>query len=91
MSREPQGLRETPRVVEKFPSLKSQRLLSILTAKPLGYRVVRQRGSHRRLEAEGLPSLTFAFHDGATIPGGMVRKILVDQVGLSEDEARRLV
>lgn len=77
--------------MDRFPSLKSARLLSILTTKPLGYEVVRQSGSHRRLEAEGRPSLTFAFHDGATIPGGMVRKILVDQVGLDADIARRLV
>jgi predicted RNA binding protein YcfA (HicA-like mRNA interferase family) len=83
--------RDSPIPVERFPSLKAQRLLSILTGKPLGYRVVRQSGSHRRLEAEGRPALTFAFHDRASIPGGMVRKILIVQVGLSEDEARRLV
>jgi predicted RNA binding protein YcfA (HicA-like mRNA interferase family) len=77
--------------VGQFPSLKSRQLLSILNAKPLRYRIVRQNGSHRRLEAEGRPPLTFAFHDGVTIPGGMVRKILVDQVGLDADEARRLL
>jgi hypothetical protein len=26
--------------------------------------------------------LTFAFHDKATVPGGLVRKILVDNVGI---------
>lgn len=65
-------------------------MLSILMGTPLNYRIVRQRGSHRRLEADGRPSLTFSFHDRATIPGGMVRKILVDQIGLSEDDARDL-
>jgi hypothetical protein len=35
--------------------------------------------------------LTFAFHDGATIPGGLVRKILVRDVGLDEEEARKLL
>ena len=60
-------------------------------AKPLSYRIVRQSGSHRRLEAEGRPPLTFSFHDRATIPPGMVRKILVKQIGLDEDEARRLL
>jgi predicted RNA binding protein YcfA (HicA-like mRNA interferase family) len=75
----------------QFPSLKAQRLLSILRAEPLGYSVVRQSGSHRQLRAEGRPPLTFAFHDSATIPGGMVRKILVHDVGLDEDEARRIV
>jgi predicted RNA binding protein YcfA (HicA-like mRNA interferase family) len=75
----------------RFPSLKAKRLLTILMAKPLEYRIVRQSGSHRRMESEGRPSLTFAFHDGATIPGGMVRKILVQQVGLDEREARDLL
>jgi predicted RNA binding protein YcfA (HicA-like mRNA interferase family) len=76
--------------VDRFPSLKAQRLLSILQAKPLGYRVARQSGSHRRMTSADYPPITFAFHDGATIPGGMVRKILVDQVGLDEADARRL-
>jgi len=74
----------------QFPSLKARRLLAILMAKPLEYDVVRQVGSHRRLESPHHPPLTFSFHDGATIPGGLVRTILVKHVGLHEDEARRL-
>lgn len=78
-------------VSEAFPSLKARRLLAILTAKPLGYRVVRQSGSHRRLEAPDFPPLTFSFHDNATVPGGLVRTILVKQVGLDADTARGLI
>jgi predicted RNA binding protein YcfA (HicA-like mRNA interferase family) len=78
-------------VSDSYPSLKARRLLAILRAKPLGYVVVRQAGSHRRLEAEGRPALLFAFHDGATIPGGMVRKILIKDIGLNDDEARQLL
>ena len=63
----------------------------MLSRKPLGYRVVCQVGSHRRLEAPGLPPLTLAFHDRATIAPGLVRKILVEDVGLAEDDARRLL
>lgn len=77
--------------MDQFPSLKAKQLLSILKAKPLSYSVVRQKGSHRRLEADGRPPLMFAFHDGATIPSGLVRKILIDQVGLDADEARQLL
>jgi hypothetical protein len=33
------------------------------------------------------PPLTFAWHDGATVPPGVVRKVLVPQVGLSVQEA----
>ena len=74
-----------------FPSIKAKRLLAVLERKPLGYRVARQSGSHRRMEAPGHPPLTFAFHDKATIPAGLVRKILVRDVGLAEDEARKLL
>jgi hypothetical protein len=43
------------------------------------------------MESPGYPPLTFAFHDKATIPAGLVRKILVRDVGLAEDEARKLL
>jgi predicted RNA binding protein YcfA (HicA-like mRNA interferase family) len=75
----------------QFPSMKARRLLAILERKPLGYRIARQAGSHRRLEAPDRPALTFAFHDNATIPSGLVRKILVKDIGLAENEARKLL
>jgi predicted RNA binding protein YcfA (HicA-like mRNA interferase family) len=74
-----------------FPSIKAKKLLAMLERAPLNYRVVRQSGSHRRLESEGRPSFTFAFHDKATIRPALVRKILVKDVGLAEDEARKLL
>jgi predicted RNA binding protein YcfA (HicA-like mRNA interferase family) len=77
--------------VNPFPSMKAKRLLAILERKPLGYRVARQSGSHRRMQSPDYPPLTFAFHDNATIPAGLVRKILVRDVGLAEDEARKLL
>jgi len=57
----------------------------------LGYQIERQKGSHRRLVAAGRPSLTFAFHDSVSLSPGVVRDILVKQVGLSQDEALRVV
>jgi predicted RNA binding protein YcfA (HicA-like mRNA interferase family) len=77
--------------VSQFPSMKARRLLALLQREPLGYRVVRQSGSHRRLESPRYPSLTFAFHDGATVPGGLVRKVLTRDVGLADEEARKLL
>ncbi|MFI6977872.1 type II toxin-antitoxin system HicA family toxin [Embleya sp. NPDC050154] len=53
----------------------------------LGYVVVRQNGSHRRFKAEGIFPLTFAFRDGESLAPGVVRDILVKQVGLSKDDA----
>ncbi len=75
-----------------FPSVRAADFLAILTREPLAYRVVRQKGSHRRLTSDkGYPPLTFAFHDAATLPRGLVRKILTKDIGLSEDEALRLL
>ncbi len=86
------GIAEPVGVVdERFPSLKARRLLAVLERQPLGYRTVRRVGSHRRMEAERRPPLTFSFHDRATIPSGLVRKILTRDVGLDEEEARRLL
>ena len=74
-----------------FRSMKARELLAVLMREPLSYQVVRQRGSHRRLKAQARPSITFAFHDGATIAPGLVRKILCRDVGLGEDEALKLL
>lgn len=65
-------------------------MLTVLR-RELGYEIVRQRGSHRRLEAAGRPALTFAFHNSESLSPGVVRDILVKQVGLSQDEALKVV
>ena len=77
--------------MSRFPAMKARRLLRVLECSPLGYRVARQSGSHRRMESDRYPPFTFAFHDKATIRPALVRKILVDDVGLAEDEARKLL
>ena len=71
--------------------MKAKDLLSVLQRSPLNYEVTRQTGSHRKMEADGRGSLTFAFHDRDTVPPGLVRKILVKDVGLTEDEALGLL
>jgi predicted RNA binding protein YcfA (HicA-like mRNA interferase family) len=75
----------------QFPTMKAKRLLAVLEREPLNYHVSRRSGSHRRMEAPGRPPLTFAFHDRATVPSGLVRKVLVRDIGLAEDEARELL
>jgi len=75
----------------RFPSMKGRRLLAILERKPLSYRVIRRAGSHRRLRSTDYPPLTCAFHDNETVPPWIVRKILLGDVGLGEDEARKLL
>ncbi|MFI7586254.1 type II toxin-antitoxin system HicA family toxin [Spongisporangium articulatum] len=71
--------------------MKASALFRVLTRQPLAYSVVRQNGSHRTLESLDYPRLTFAFHDGATVPPGLVRKILTKDVGLSDDDALGLL
>lgn len=71
--------------------MKSAELLAVLQRKPLSYQIVRQRGSHRLVESPGRPRILFSYHDGRTIPPGGVRKILVSVIGLSVDEALRLL
>jgi predicted RNA binding protein YcfA (HicA-like mRNA interferase family) len=73
-----------------FRSLKARELYRLLE-RELGYQVTRQTGSHRTMEASGRPTLHLAFHDGQSIPPGLVRKILVKDVGLSGDEAMALL
>lgn len=71
--------------------MKAKRVRAILERRPLHYRTVRQSGSHRRMEAPGWPPVTFAFHDRETIPAGLVRKIFVKDVGLTEAAALELL
>lgn len=72
--------------------MKAPKLLAILCREPLAYEVVRRQGSHRVLESpNGYPRLLFSFHDRQTLPPGMVRKVLVKDVGLTLDEAKGLL
>lgn len=70
--------------------MKARRFRTLLHRR-LGYEVVRQTGSHKQLEAPGRPRLTLAFKDGDDIPSGLIRRILVRDVGLSIDEAREVI
>lgn len=78
-------------IMTPFPAMKAKRLLALLMREPLGYRIVRQRGSHRVLAAPGRPRLIYAFHDRQEIPPGIVRDVLVKQVGLEEQDALDLL
>ncbi len=72
--------------------MKARELRRLLERDPLNYSCERRGGSHVRLTSEaGYPPLTFAFHDGQTVPPGLVRKILMKDVGLSEEEVAGLL
>jgi predicted RNA binding protein YcfA (HicA-like mRNA interferase family) len=68
------------------------RLRRILEREPLGYREDRTHGgSHRWMSAPNRPRIHLAFHDNADLPGYLVRKVLMVDVGLTEAEALDLV
>lgn len=73
--------------------MKARELRRLLERPPLGYTAKRSPGgSHVRLTSSaGYPDLTFAFHDSQTLAPGLVRKILTKDVGLTEEEAWRLL
>jgi predicted RNA binding protein YcfA (HicA-like mRNA interferase family) len=81
--------------VADFPSLKAQQVLAVLKRKPLLYVEKpgkKRKGSHRHLvSSAGYPDVGFWAHDKDTLKGSVVKNILVKQVGLSEEDARKLV
>ena len=69
--------------------MKPRKLRRLLGKAPLSYTDgVSKKGSHMWLESPSYPRLRWAFHDGEDISGGLVREILIKQVGLTEDEAK---
>jgi predicted RNA binding protein YcfA (HicA-like mRNA interferase family) len=58
---------------ERWPSVKAKQALAALLR--IGWTVVWQTGSHRRLKRPGWPNYTFAFHDGDEIGSGLLAQI----------------
>ena len=69
--------------------MKPGELMKILSS--LGYRESRRSGSHPRMVCDNREPLTFSFHDGQTIPPGLVKKILEKDVGLTDTEIRTIL
>lgn len=78
--------------MSQFPSLKVSDLLRVLMRKPLEYEIDRQKGSHRTMKSsQGYPQLLFTGHEGDEMGPTRVKKMLVDQVGLSQEQAIKLL
>ena len=67
-----------------FPSMKTKELIKCLCRYTLCYKIIRQRGSHRTLKSEHYPVLRISYHDSVEISGFRVKKILTQEVGLTE-------
>lgn len=73
-----------------FPSMNARQFRRLLAR--LGYEGTGQgSGSHEILKAPGRPTLLWAFHSNKEVSGGLVKKILVKDVGLCLDEAREVL
>ena len=72
-----------------FPALKANKVLRIL--RRIGYRQVRQAGSHIRLEAEGRKPIVFSTHAGKEVPPRHLRDMLVNKARLTDEEIDALL
>jgi predicted RNA binding protein YcfA (HicA-like mRNA interferase family) len=59
--------------MSNWKSAKARRVLAALEG--IGWRVKRQKGSHKTLEREGYPDYVFSFHDGDEIGSKMMARI----------------
>ena len=71
--------------------MKGSELERLLKSSALRYRVVSRRGSHRKMESPDHPPILFSYHDGADIPPGAVKKVLMKDVQLDEKDAFRIL
>lgn len=76
--------------VVKYPSMKAKAFVALL-CRELGYEIYSQKGSHRKMRSSQHPDILFSYHDGDTVPPGVVKHILLKQVGLTEEEARNVL
>jgi predicted RNA binding protein YcfA (HicA-like mRNA interferase family) len=73
--------------VTDFGAMKWKEIRDILIR--AGYEVSRQKGSHLSLRKEGEMPITLALHSTEAAPG-MVRKILMKDAGLTEEQINKL-
>jgi predicted RNA binding protein YcfA (HicA-like mRNA interferase family) len=66
-----------------WPSVRARQVLAALQR--TGWRIARQRGSHRVLAKEGRPNFVFAFHDSEEIGPRMLARIS-QRTGLRPEE-----
>lgn len=78
--------------MRKFPSIKRRRMLRILRSNPLNYIAFRKsKGSHLILVSPDRQPILFHYHPKVEISGRIVREILVDKAGLTEEQAWKLI
>ncbi len=66
-----------------WKSAKARRVLAALES--IGWRLKRQKGSHKTLERLGFPDYVFSFHDGDEIGSKMMARI-AKKTGLKAED-----
>ena len=69
--------------MSNWKSAKAKRVLAAL--ENIGWKVKRQKGSHKVLSREGWPDYVFAFHDGDEIGSKMLPRI-AKKTGLKPED-----
>ena len=69
--------------MSSWKSVKAKRILSALES--IGWRVKRQKGSHKVLERSGYADYVFAFHDGDELGSKMMARI-ANKTGLKPED-----
>ena len=69
--------------MNQWPAVRARRVLAAL--QKIGWRIARQRGSHRVLARDGYPNFVFAFHDAEEIGPKMLARI-ARHTGLRPDD-----
>lgn len=75
--------------VSRFPALKPDQVLRLL--RQVGYSRARQSGSHLLLRAEGRQPIILPMHKGRTVKPKHLRAMLVERVGLTDDEIEAIL
>lgn len=71
--------------------MKTKELIKCLSRLPLKYKIIGQSGSHRTLGSENYPEIRISYHDTFEISGFKIRKILMEDIGLTEEIARKVI
>jgi predicted RNA binding protein YcfA (HicA-like mRNA interferase family) len=69
--------------MSNWRSAKARRVLAALES--IGWRVKRQKGSHKVLERDGFPDYVFSFHDGDEVGSRMLARI-AKKTGLKPED-----
>ena len=74
--------------MSKLPVITGKELIKFLES--LGFEIIRTKGSHVRLGADGRRVTTVPVHGNKEIPKGLLRKIIREDLEISLDEFSEL-